>query len=63
MTIEKSKIKFLDRLSFQEFPSLELVNKRYPGVPVVATSKGWVLFRSLADFYTWFNSTHCDYQI
>lgn len=63
MTIEKSKIKILDCLSFQEFPSLESVNKRYPGVPVVATSIGWVLFRSLEDFYTWFNSAHCDYQL
>ena len=63
MTNEKSKIKFLDCLSFQEFPTLEKVNKCYPGVPVIATLKGWVLFRSLEDFYTWFNGQHTDYQL
>ena len=63
MTNEKSKIKILDCLSFQDYPYLELVNKCYPGVPVVATLNGWVLFRSLEDFYNWFNTRHSDYQL
>ena len=58
-----SKITILDRLSFEDFPSLEKVNKCYPGVPVVATNKGWVLFRSLEDFYTWSTESHPDYQL
>ena len=58
-----SAIKFLDVLSYKEFTSLDEVNKRYPGVPVVATNDGWVLFRSLQDFYAWFNERHSDYQL
>lgn len=52
------KVKFLATISYKEIPTLEEVNKRYPGVPVVALSSGWVLFSSLEDFYDWFNSTH-----
>ena len=58
-----SSVKFLDVLSYKEFSSLDEVNKRYPGVPVVATNDGWVLFRSLQDFYAWFNECHSDYQL
>ena len=58
-----TKIKILDRLSFEDYPSIDKVNKSYPGVPVVATSNGWVLFRSLEDFYTWFNARNADYQL
>lgn len=47
------KVEILDRLSFKEFPCLELVNKRYPFVPVVATPHGWLLFRSLEDYYNY----------
>ena len=58
-----SPIKFLDVLSYKEYPSIDKVNKCYPGVPVVATTNGWALFRSLEDFYTWFNSSHPNYQL
>ena len=63
MKKDNPKIKILDKLSFEDYSSLEKVNKCYPGVPVVATSTGWVLFRSLEDFYNWFNSSHSDYQL
>ena len=53
MTNKKSNVEILDRLSFKEFPYQALVNERYPGVPVVATPKGWVLFRSLEDYYNY----------
>ena len=53
MTKKKYNLEILDCLSFKEYPYLELVNKRYPGVPVVATSYGWVLFRSLEDYYNY----------
>lgn len=58
-----TKIKFLDRLSFEDYPSIDKVNRCYPGVPVVSTPNGWLLFRSLEDFYAWFNAMHSDYQL
>ena len=51
MANEKTKIKILARLSYQEFPYVEMVNKCYPGVPVVGTPDGWVLFRSIDDYF------------
>lgn len=56
MSKEMSKIKFLDCLSFDEYPRLKDVRKRYPGIPVFPTPDGWALFRSLDDFYAWLDN-------